>query len=195
VITTRNEADLAWRAGRKPGQIKRRRHVNTATPQMDRPKTATLRAEHERLLDHVEHIRVAALELPALSGEERRELVDRIISLLRNDLAAHAESEKRGLYPYLGRLLGDPQATAPMAYDHDAIARLTTRLTQAGVHDVPLLQELLYSLHALINLHFRKEEDLYLPLLERQPAEHVQHVLGAMREIRFEHGYPTKTDL
>jgi iron-sulfur cluster repair protein YtfE (RIC family) len=170
-------------------------HMTTVETHTDQCKTDSLRTEHERLLDHVEHIRVAALELPALSGEERRELVDRIVGFLQGELAAHAESEERGLYPYIDRLLGDPRATAPMVYDHNAVRQLTTRVRETGVHEVALLQELLYGLHALITVHFRKEEELYLPLLEREPAEQVQHVLGAMGEVRLEHAYPTRGDL
>jgi hypothetical protein len=54
-------------------------------------KTRPLLAEHERLLDHVEHIRVAAIELPSLSAEERHELIERIASFPCDDLATHAE--------------------------------------------------------------------------------------------------------
>jgi hemerythrin-like domain-containing protein len=134
-------------------------------------ETRSLLAEHERLLDHVAHIRVAALELASLSEEERHELIERIVSFLRDDLAPHAEREERGLYPHVARLLGDPRVTQPMVYDHDAIRQLTARLQDAGNQDVPLLQELLYGLHALITVHFRKEDELYLPLLEREQAK------------------------
>ena len=129
-------------------------------------KTLPLVEEHEHLLDHAEHMRVAALELPALSPEERHDLIARILDFLRHDLAAHAESEERELYPEVARLLGDPRATATMEYDHVAVRQLTARLAEATVHDVALLQELLYGLHALITVHFRKEEELYLPLVE-----------------------------
>jgi hemerythrin-like domain-containing protein len=134
-------------------------------------ETRSLLAEHERLLDHVAHIRVAALELASLSEEERHELIERIVSFLRDDLAPHAEREERGLYPHVARLLGDPRVTQPMVYDHDAIRQLTARLQDAGNQDVPLLQELLYGLHALITVHLRKEDELYLPLLEREQAK------------------------
>jgi iron-sulfur cluster repair protein YtfE (RIC family) len=169
--------------------------MTTVETQSEQPKTDSLRTEHERLLDHVEHIRVAALELPALSGEERRELVDRIVGFLQGELASYTESEERGLYPYVNRLLGDPRATAPMVYDHKAIQQLTTRLRETSVHEVALLQELLYGLHALITVHVRKEEELYLPLLEREPVGQVNHVLGAMGEIRLEHAHPMRGDL
>jgi Hemerythrin HHE cation binding domain len=71
----------------------------------------------------------------------------------------------------VARLLGDPRATKPMVHDHDAIRQLTARLQEADNQDVSLLQELLYGLHALITVHFRKEEELYLPLLEREQAK------------------------
>jgi hemerythrin-like domain-containing protein len=117
-------------------------------------KTRPLLAEHERLLDYVEHIRVAAIELPSLSAEERHELIERIVSFLCDDLATHAESEERRLYPHVARLLGDPCATQPMVYDHAATRQLTARLQEAGNDDVSLLQELLYGLHALITVQW-----------------------------------------
>src|SRR5689334_20184995 len=98
---------------------------------LETPSTETLEAEHERLLDHVKHIRLAALELPSLSNEERHELLERIVFFLRGELAGHAEAEERALYPYVGRLLGSPRATATMEYDHAAIRRLTDRLAEA----------------------------------------------------------------
>src|SRR5512133_532753 len=154
----------------------------------------TLRTEHERLLDHAEHIRVAALELPTLSPEETRELIDRIVSFLRGPFAAYGESEARALYPHLNRLLHDPDATAGMKYDLDAIRRFADGLARANVHDTATLQELLYGVHAIISVHFRKEDELYLPLLERERRERLEHVLRAMREVRFQHDHPAHTD-
>ena len=155
----------------------------------------TLRAEHERLLDHVEHIRIAALELPILSPEEARELIDRIVAFLRGPFEAYIESEARTLYPHLDRLLGDPHATVAMRYDLEAIRRSADELGDANVHDTATLQELLYGVHAIISVHFRKEDELYLPLLERERPEQMAHLLEAMREIRFERDHPAHTDL
>jgi hypothetical protein len=167
--------------------------MNTAETSVS--QSGTLRTEHERLLDHAEHLRIAAIELPSLSGEERRELVDRIVTFLSGSFAANAESETRGLYPYVNRVLGDSHATDALTYDLDAIRRLVGELREASVHDTAQLQELLYGLHAVISVHFRKEDEIYLPLLEHERAEQVGHVLGAMREIRFEHAFPKRSDL
>jgi hemerythrin HHE cation binding domain-containing protein len=150
---------------------------------------ATLSAEHERLLDHAEHIRIAALELPTLSPEETRAMVDRIVAFLRGPFEAYAESETRVLYPHLERLVGDRHATAAMRYDLDAIQRFADELARTSVHDTATLQELLYGTHAIMRVHFRKEDELYLPLLESERPEHLEHVLRAMREVRFESEY------
>ena len=156
---------------------------------------ARLRAEHERLLDHAEHIRIAALELPILSPEETRELIDRIVAFLRGPFEAYAESETRVLYPHLERLVGDPHATAAMRYDLDAIQRFADQLARVSVHETSNLQELLYGTHAIMRVHFRKEDELYLPLLAHERPERLEHVLRAMREVRFENEHPAHRDL
>lgn len=158
-------------------------------------KTGSLRAEHERLLVHVEHMRLTAVELPVLSAEERRAVIGRVLDFLTGELEPHVEAEERALYPHVASILGDPRATAPMRHDHVAIRRLTARLGEASVHDTSLLQELLYGLHTLITTHFEKEDELYLPLLEDDSLGQVEHVIGAMREVRFEHDHPEKGDL
>jgi iron-sulfur cluster repair protein YtfE (RIC family) len=129
--------------------------------------TEEVRRDHAQLHDHVEHIRVAARQLPSLSPDERRELVARILDFLRNTLVPHADEEERSLYPEVARRLGHPEATAPMTHDHDAIRARTLRLAATEPDEVERLQELLYGLYALISVHFWKEEQLYLPLVER----------------------------
>ena len=59
--------------------------------------TESERAEHAHLREHVEHMRLAARELPALSSEERAEIVSRILSFLRGTLLPHAAEEERSL--------------------------------------------------------------------------------------------------
>jgi hemerythrin-like domain-containing protein len=137
----------------------------------DAVKTRQLLVEHERLLDHVAHIRVAAIELRSLSDEERHELIERIVSFLRDDLAPHAVARRARPLSTRGaparRSARDPADDLRPRCDR----QLTARLQDAGNQDVPLLQELLYGLHALITVHFRKEDELYLPLLEREQAK------------------------
>lgn len=128
--------------------------------------TETLHEEHKHLAEHVEHMRLAARELPELSPEERSQLLARILDFLHGTLIPHAEAEERGLYQGVGRLLGSEQATAPMVFDHRAICERVDELAGTPLDDVDRLQELLYGLYALIEVHFRKEEELYLPLVD-----------------------------
>ena len=128
--------------------------------------TDPFRAEHRHLREHVEHVKLAARELPELSPEEREAVVGRVVHFLRHTLAPHAETEETLLYPEFAQLLGHPQALEPMIYDHVAIRERIGELDEADLADTARLQELLYGLYALVTVHFWKEEEIYLPLLE-----------------------------
>jgi iron-sulfur cluster repair protein YtfE (RIC family) len=56
-----------------------------------------------------------------------------------------------------------------MVRDHHAIASRVERLDATDPSDVETLQELLYSLCALISVHLRKEEDIQLPAFDAAP--------------------------
>jgi hypothetical protein len=73
-----------------------------------------------------------------------------------------------------------------MVHDHEAIVERSERLAKTDLEDVDALQELLYGLHALITVHFEKEEEIYLPLLDARPdvAERVMKQIGAHRAPR-----------
>jgi iron-sulfur cluster repair protein YtfE (RIC family) len=148
--------------------------------------TEPFREEHHQLLEHIEHLAEAARELPRLSEEERVALRERILGFLRGTLVPHAKAEEDVLYPEWAKLLGFADAAAPMIHDHDAIAARIERLEQADVGDIDSLQELLYGLHALISVHFRKEEDLQLPAFDAAPPEITAAVLKRM-EAQAEH--------
>jgi iron-sulfur cluster repair protein YtfE (RIC family) len=144
--------------------------------------TEPFRQEHAELLGHLEHMRQAARELPRLSKDERALLVGRVLDFLRGTLLPHARAEEEVLYPEWARLVGFEDAAVPMVHDHEAIAARVDALAAAEPGDVDTLQELLYGLFALIGVHFRKEEDLQLPVFDRQPPEVVQDVMARMGE-------------
>ena len=131
--------------------------------------TEPFRHEHEQLLEHIEHLGYAAREIPRLSEQERGELRKRILGFLRGTLLPHARAEEEILYPAWAELVGFPDAAVPMVHDHEAIVARVERLEAADLSDVDTLQELLYGLHALISVHFRKEEDLQLPAFDAAP--------------------------
>jgi hypothetical protein len=143
------------------------------------PTTEPLRAEHRDLMVHVEHIRAAARELPDLSPEERDVLVGRILNFVEARLAPHARREEEVLYRVIGDILGQPRATEPMIHDHQIIVETAHQLGQTDMRDLRIAQELLYRLYGLIVAHFRKEEDLYLPILDAHP-ERAAEVIGEL---------------
>lgn len=151
--------------------------------------TQAFRDEHAALLDHVEHLRVAAAQLPEMTSEERADTVGRILQFLQGTLMPHAEAEERVLYPAVARLLGHPEATATMISDHRAIVARIDALETAEPDDLARLQELLYGLYALLLVHFHKEEDDYLPLLEAQPPEQVAAIFEGMGGHEHAHGH------
>jgi iron-sulfur cluster repair protein YtfE (RIC family) len=145
-----------------------------------RPAEA-FRAEHRHLMVQVGQLRVAASEVTELGVHERETTVARALEFLRGTLVPHAEWEEQILYTAVGELLGEPQATVTMSRDHTAIQRMIEALAETDFEDVARLQELLYGLHALISVHFEKEEEIYLPLLDARPdvAERVMRQIGA----------------
>ena len=131
----------------------------------------TVAHEHEALAEHVDELRSIARELPSLTPERRAERRDTVVAFVNDVLVPHARREERGLYRQAARVLGHPEATAPMVYDHLAVREWTAELAETDPADLDRLQELLYGLRALIVEHFRKEEELYQPLVERLEAQ------------------------
>lgn len=144
--------------------------------------TDAFREEHAALLEHVEHLRSVAGQLPGMDTDERAAAIQRALEFLRGTLIPHAEAEEQVLYPAVGALLGSPQATATMVSDHRAIVSRIDALAATQPDNVERVQELLYGLHALLMVHFRKEEDDYLPLLEERPSEEVAAIFERMGE-------------
>jgi hypothetical protein len=129
----------------------------------------TVREGHFKLRHELENIRLAARVLPKTFPEDRHVLLERILGYLRGTVLPHATEEEESLYPAVAMILGNPEATRTMTHDHLAIRARVVELEATDEDDVERLQELLYGLYALITVHFWKEDQLYLPLLERPP--------------------------
>jgi iron-sulfur cluster repair protein YtfE (RIC family) len=145
---------------------------NTASPE---PVTAPLRAEHRELAPFITGLRTAAEAVGAIPKAELADRVNAALTFLTLHLAAHAAAEEAALYPVVDRLLGGQPVTATMSRDHAEISRLTAelgaaqhRLASEGLTDEVAhdLRRLLYGLHAVVALHFAKEEEVYLPILD-----------------------------
>lgn len=128
--------------------------------------TERLRSRHDSLRPRVERIAEAAREIPSLGLDERRAVVAEILEFLRGELRLHAEAEEAWLYPEIAHQLRHPLATAGMAFDHGLLRERIEELEGTDLDDAPTLQAVLYGTYALLDAHFRKEEEVYLPLLE-----------------------------
>jgi iron-sulfur cluster repair protein YtfE (RIC family) len=106
--------------------------------------------------------------------------------------------EDRVLYPVVARILGAPRATATMSRDHAAVTELARELAalrrELMVREVDTelllaLRRVLYGLYQLIEVHFSKEEEVFVPILEegltREEAERlVADMHDAARSVR-----------
>lgn len=137
--------------------------------------TEPLRQEHAELLPRLEAVRAAADAVGEVPTPELMRLLDEALAFLRRDLIPHAGAEDAALYPVVAGLLGAPAATETMILDHVEVGRLTealaglrAQLEEAGLRPglAKELRRVLYGLHALVSLHFHKEEAAYLPLLD-----------------------------
>lgn len=152
--------------------------------------TQPLRDEHKELLPHIETLRAVADAVGSAPVDAVRRGVDEVYAFLTQHLIPHAQAEDQALYPVVNEVLGAPGATATMSRDHVEVGRLTEELAALRSRLVgPVLAEpearavrrVLYGLHALVKVHFAKEEEVYLPLLDARlgPAQ-AQRMFEAM---------------
>ena len=137
--------------------------------------TDPLREEHRHLLPHIESLRTLADSIGAPDLNTLGAGIDEAHQFLTHHLIPHAEAEDKALYPVVARILGGPKATATMSRDHVEVGRLTSELAalRAEVTGTTIaerqerdLRRVLYGLYALVSVHFAKEEEIYLPLLD-----------------------------
>ena len=142
--------------------------------------TQPLRDEHKELMPHVASLRLAADSVGDQPIGAVRRNVDAAYDFLASHLLPHAQAEERALYPVVAKLIGGAEATATMSRDHVEVTRLTGELDAlrpglAGATISPAqarsLRAVLYGLSALVTLHFAKEEEVYLPILDKHLSE------------------------
>lgn len=152
--------------------------------------TMTLSAQHGAHKPRIDELRHLADRAPAINPGELAEGLDGILDFLTSTLLPHLAAEESELYPALTDLADEPGAAAMLRFDHDDIRH---RVAQLRAHHDELTSQLLptarreavgdlYGLHAVLNLHVAKEEEIYLPLLDRSlAAERAAAILDAMR--------------
>ncbi len=155
--------------------------------------TEPLRREHRELRPHVDEILAVADRLDDRDPVDLAGPLHAVSSFVNGHLLRHAGAEEVALYPVVAGVMGAPEATATMSRDHREIEllgkRLATLVAEAaqGTPNVPALRRVLYGLYAIVALHFAKEEEVYLPLLdERLTADEAEGLFAAMEEAAGE---------
>jgi iron-sulfur cluster repair protein YtfE (RIC family) len=158
----------------------------------DRIDTDAVRREHrEFLAPRIDALRRVADSVGAAPVEQVRRGVEEAYAFLAYDLIPHAEWEEKVLYPAVGRALGFVGATATMSRDHEDIRDLAEELENVkddvrgetlGEGLTCSLRRILYGLHTLVRVHFAKEEEIYLPILEEERSlSRAEPLLGRER--------------
>ena len=158
--------------------------------------TQPLRDEHKELFPHVDRIRQVAELIGEAPVAEIRRGVEEVYDFLANHLKPHAEAEDVALYPVVQMVLGSPDATKTMSRDHvevgfyiEELASLRNGLTDEALTTVQIksLQRVLYGVYGLVKVHFAKEEEVYLPILDqRLIPESAQEMFEAMEAAAHE---------
>ena len=158
--------------------------------------TQPLRDEHKELYRQLENLRLAGDVVNESLTTLAHDKIEQAYNFLTRQLIPHARAEEKALYPMVQKVMGSPQATATMTRDHVEVERLTEELGTLRVHksqlsitfeQVSALRRVLYGLYALVKLHFAKEEEIYLPLLDAKlTAEEAHAMFEAMEAAAIE---------
>jgi iron-sulfur cluster repair protein YtfE (RIC family) len=134
--------------------------------------TQPLRDEHKELIPHIEKILEVADSIPDASLEQIRAGVGEVYEFLAYHLVPHAQAEDVALYPAVQKALGSLDATRTMTRDHIEVGHYIAELAQLrqdlSPQNFKMLQRVLYGVYALVKVHFAKEEEVYLPILEER---------------------------
>jgi hypothetical protein len=138
-----------------------------------------LHAEHRRLSPALERLRNVADQLDTLTSPQLRDALADVHRFLITDLLEHERLDEEDIYPTIAAQLSGEDPLGALSRTHQEIfhlARLLTlligELPEAGPepHDLPDIRRLLYSLHAVLRLHFAQEEELYQSVSEHDVA-------------------------
>jgi heavy metal translocating P-type ATPase len=159
----------ALMAGRRAGEHARRRRI--LTPAL----AERLHAEHRRLGPALERLRNLADQIDTLTRVQlRKELAD-VHHFLTADLLEHERLDEEQIYPTIAAQLSGEDPLGPLSRTHQEIFHLARLLellirelpaASPEPHDLPDIRRLLYSLHAVLQLHFAQEEELYQSVSE-----------------------------
>lgn len=154
--------------------------------------TQPLREQHQKLMRQVEQLRAIADKVGDTPSEVLQSVLDDIYAFLVQQLIPHGQAEKSTFYPMINKVVGVEQITEALMYDHQEVERLTDELaalreelatSDLDEDQIKTLRRVLYSLYALVKLHFEKEEEIFLPLLDKHlTSDEAQKLFANMKQ-------------
>ncbi len=138
-----------------------------------------LKSEHASLLPHLDQLEAVAGQLADLAPARQREVLIGLDETLRRQLLPHEQEDERALYPKVAKLLPGEDPLAAMSRTHREVfhlaglfSRIVADLPEAGPEPEQLgeLTRLLYSLAAILRLHFAQEEEIFEGLADEAGA-------------------------
>ena len=141
---------------------------------MARP-TEDIREHHKMLEERLHGFWHKIESLQKFSAQERR-LLDDLMTFLKEELLPHAEGEEKHLYGKVAELMKNPLFTKTMEMDHQFIKQYITELETVinNVHKesanvtIKRIQTIASKLQGIIEPHFQKGNDVYLPILDEK---------------------------
>ncbi len=132
--------------------------------------------EHHKMLEERLHGFWHNIESLQKFSDQERGLLDDLMTFLKEELLPHAEGEEKHLYGKVAELMRNPLFTKTMEMDHQFIKQYITELETVikNVHkesaDVTIkrIQTTASKLQGIIDPHFQKENEVYLPILDEK---------------------------
>lgn len=133
-----------------------------------------LREAHKALMPILDHLSDVASTLTLLPPDSVMSTLRELEASLRHQLMPHEQKDDTDVYPAISLMLGGDDPMAAMSRSHREIYYLVSRLGNV-LNSVPQegptpeslreLQRLLYSMDAILRLHFAQEEEIYEALV------------------------------
>ena len=150
----------------------------------DTRPTAGFRGQHSEIQVHLGHLDGMLKGLEAAPAQEQRKTMAFVAKFLDEHIRSHAEWEEAKLYPLVDSRAsqGGEPFSASMRYEHGIIGRGIDELAALAAAETPDAQAFTRAGHRLlgvISAHFEKEEEVFLPILDRtMTREELEKALG-----------------
>lgn len=143
------------------------------SPRLPEELSRELRREHELLMPKLAAIANTADLLDQVDASDAKRRLIEIGAFLDNQVLPHEQEDERRIYPLIEEMIGGDDPLQAMSRSHREIFHLANRFSHLvddlpddgpDQQDLPELRRILYSLHAVLRLHFDQEEELYASL-------------------------------